>query len=120
MRIDGAKLVGVVVAAVASGAAFASSWDWTMDLKSRHWRTSTLSWAQNSHPDHPSMGWIQATFVAPPHEMWCHSSPAAKTSDCTEFHELLDEWLQDYLDTDSVPQGAFNSFPKECLSTCTP
>jgi hypothetical protein len=119
MRV-GAKLVGVVVSVAASGAAFASSWDWTMDFQSRHWRSSTLAWAQNSHPDHPTTTWIQTNFYPPPHEMWCHSSPSPRSADCTEFHELLNEWLQDYLDTDSVPQGAFNTFPKECTSVCTP
>ena len=120
MRIDGAKWVGVLLAGGVSGAAFATQWDWSTEFKSRHWRSSTLYWAQDTHPDHPSLSWIQANFYPPPHEMWCHSGPSPRAADCTEYHELLNEWLQDYLETDSVPSGAFNSFPKECTSTCTP
>ena len=118
MRIVPATVFGFM--AVASGAAFASGWDWGMDFQSRHWRSSTVTWAQNMDPDHPTSTWIQATFYPPPHEMWCHSAPAPKSADCTEFHELLNEWLQDYLETDAVPSSAFSNFPKECTSICTP
>ena len=120
MRIKGARVLGLVIGATAGGSAFAGAWDWTMEFQSRHWRSSTLTWAQNVDPDHPSATWIQANFYPPPHEMWCHAGPSPRTADCTEYHELLNEWLQDYLETDSVPSGAFNSFPKECTSTCTP
>ena len=120
MRIGGASVFGVMFATVTSGVAWATTWDWTDDFASRHWRTSTLAWAQNTDPDHPSATWIQATFYPPPHEMWCHGSPSPRAADCTEFHDLLNEWLQDYLETDTVPQGAFNTFPKECTSICTP
>ena len=120
MRIDGARVFGLTLVALVGGAAFASGWDWSTEFQDRHWRSSTLYWAQDSHPDHPSLSWIQSNFDPPPHELWCHSSPSPRGRDCTEFHALLDEWLQDFLDTDSVPQGAFNTFPKECLSTCTP
>jgi hypothetical protein len=120
MRIDGAKVFGMVFALVASGVAAAATWDWELDFQTRHWRSSTLTWAQNIHPDRPSATWIQATFYPPPHEMWCHGSPSPRSADCTEFHELLNEWLEEYLETDSVPQSAFSSFPKECVSSCTP
>ena len=120
MRVIGARVVGVVLGLAASGAALAAAWDWPTEFQSRHWRSSTQTWAQNAHPDHPSVTWIQATFYPPPHEMWCHSGPSPRSADCTEFHELLNEWLEDYLDTSSVPSGAFNTFPKECASICTP
>ena len=120
MRIGGAKRFGLVLAMVGSGVAFASNWDWDHEVQGRHWRSSTLYWAQNSHPDHPSLTWIQTNFDPPPHEMWCHASPNPRAGDCSELHARLEEWLQDFLDTDSVPQGAFNAFPKECMSLCTP
>jgi hypothetical protein len=118
MRVDRVMVLGFVVAA--SGAAYATGWDWSMDLQSRHWRTASQSWAQTVHPDHPSVTWIQANFYPPPHEMWCHTSPAPRSADCTEFHTRLNAWLQDYLVTDAVPQKAFDTFPKECTSICTP
>ena len=119
MRINGARVLGLTVTMV-GGTAFASGWDWSAEFQGRHWRSSTVTWAQNADPDHPSGTWIQATFYPPPHEMWCHSGPSPRSADCTEFHALLDEWLQDYLETDTVPQAAFNTFPKECTSICTP
>ena len=120
MRIKGTRALGAVLAMVASGAAWAPVWDWDNEFASRHWRSTALTWAQNTHPDHPSVSWIQTNFGPPPNEMWCHSSPAPTAADCSEFHDLLDEWLQDFLDTSSVPQGAFNTFPKECTTICTP
>ena len=118
MRVNRAMVLGFMVAS--SGAAFASGWDWGMDLQSRHWRTASQTWAQNIRSDRPSVTWIQANFYPPPHEMWCHTSPSPRSSDCTEFHSRLNAWLQDYLATDSVPSTAFDAFPKECTSICTP
>ena len=118
MRVDRVMVLGLVVAA--SGAASATGWDWPNEFQSRHWRTASQSWAQNIHPDRPSVTWIQANFYPPPHEMWCQTSPSPRSADCTEFHARLDEWLQDYLDTDTVPSQAFSTFPKECTSICTP
>jgi hypothetical protein len=120
MRMNYVRVLGVGVAILASGSAFATTWDWNMEFQNRHWRTASLTWAQNVDPDHPSTSWIQANFYPPPEEMWCHSSPSPRTADCTEFHALLNEWLQDYLEVDTVPQKAFSTFPKECTSICTP
>jgi hypothetical protein len=118
MRVDRAMVLGFLLAT--SGAAFATQWDWPTEFQSRHWRSSALTWAQNVDPDHPSASWIQANFYPPPDEMWCHASPSPRSGDCTEFHALLNEWLQDYLETDTVSQRAFSTFPKECSSVCTP
>jgi hypothetical protein len=52
--------------------------------------------------------------------MWCHGSPSPTQTDCTTFHTKLNTWLQGFLDTTDVPQGAFDTFPKECTSICTP
>jgi hypothetical protein len=120
MRMVGAKVVGVVLAAVAAGTAYAAMWDWTMEVQSRHWRTASLNWARNIHPAHPSTSWIQSNYIPPAHEIWCHNAPSPTAADCDEFSMRLEEWLQDFLDVSDVPESAFNTFPKECASVCTP
>ncbi len=120
MRIDGAKAFGITLTLLAGGTAFASVWDWPMEVQSRHWKSPTLQWAQNTHPDHPSVS-LDPVELRAAHARDVVPRLAAPTSaDCTEFHNRLNTWLQDYLDISNVPQGAFDTFPKECTSICRP
>jgi hypothetical protein len=120
MRFEGVRVLVMIGGLLASGAALASIWDWDVEFTSRHWRSATLAWAQDTHPAHPSLSWIQNNNPAPPHEMWCHYSESPASADCTTFHTKLNTWLQGFLDTQNVPQGAFDTFPKECASICIP
>jgi hypothetical protein len=121
MAIDRVCTLGLVMGLLTSGMAFAAgTWDWELEFTSRHWRNATLTWAKNVHPSHPSTTWIQANVAPPAHEMWCHYTGTPTVADCNTYYDKLEVWLQDYLDTDTVPMSAFTSFPKECASACVP
>jgi hypothetical protein len=123
MHIEGVRAFALGLGLFASGTALAASmWDWDDDFQSRHWRSATLTWAQNTHPSHPSLSWIQSNNPPPVHEMWCHysQSQAPTPADCAIFSDRLETWLADFLDTTHVPESAFASFPKECQSICVP
>ena len=113
--------MGVVVAGLAaSGVAWAVGWDWDVEFASRHWRSASLTWAQNIHPDHPTLQWIQDNNPPPAHEMWCeyNGNPAPTQNDCSTHHTKLVNWLKNYLNTQNPPQGAIDSYPNECSSIC--
>jgi hypothetical protein len=114
------RALAMTLGLLASGSAWALWWDWDEEFTSRHWRTNTLTWAQDIRSDHPTLVYIQANYSPPAHEMWCHHAQAPAAIDCATFHNKLDAWLQVYLNTQNVPQAAFDAFPKECASNCTP
>ncbi len=107
-------LTALLVATTAQ--AGGSDWEWDEEFASRHWRTATLNWASDVHPNHPSHATIIATMAPTPEEMWCHGPPSPTPDDLDIWKDLKDEWLRDFLDlgpNDPIP-GGLPPFPKEC------
>jgi hypothetical protein len=101
--------------------ALAIDWDWGDELASRQWRSESLDWASESHPDHPSPLVLLTTTAPPPRELWCTGATEPTEADCDTFDALLTDWTRDYLGLpaqSSVPAGVLSTFPAECASIC--
>lgn len=105
----------IAVAALTPAVASAASWDWTQEFSSRHWRTATLAWAQDIHPDHPSFADLQELYEPPAHEIWCANETTPTGAEIQEFNTRLNDWKRDFL---GIPAGqaipALPAFPQEC------
>ena len=105
-----------------SAALAGNGWDWSNEVANRHWRTASLNWASDIHPDRPSHQWIQTNHGPPPKEQWCDDSPDPVAADCDLYEDLLEDWVRSYLDVpagESLPDP-LAAYPEECSSYCTP
>lgn len=114
------KMVGIILAIVISTVSLSAyAWEWPEEQSLREWRTMTLNWASDIHPDSPTHSeLLQET--PPPRELWCIESPAPTQSDCAIFRNKLAAWLRVFLE---IPQedpvdDIDPDFPKECSSIC--
>jgi len=100
-----------------SALATAGGWDWDeLDLQHRIWRSASLTWASNIHPNHPSASFLQAYVAPPPRELWCYYNEAPLPSDCSEHHTRLEAWAQDYRGWYTAWNQLY--YPPECQSSC--
>lgn len=113
-------ILAAATAFAASPAHATGGWDWDEDFAPDHWRTATLQWAHDIHPNHPPIDLLLQAVAAPPDEPWCHAPPVPTLDDCDIHDGLIDGWLHEYL---GIP---FNQplpaqmipYPYECPSPC--
>ncbi|MFT5685805.1 MAG: hypothetical protein ACI8RZ_006759 [Myxococcota bacterium] len=102
--------------------ALALDWEWGDEVANREWNQASLSWAEGSHPNHPSQILLLTTTAPPPREMWCTDNSAPTETDCDIFDTLLEDWTQDFLgipDPGYAPNAVLIAFPSECNSICS-
>ncbi|MFZ5481765.1 MAG: hypothetical protein ACOZNI_33695 [Myxococcota bacterium] len=114
--MSGIRNLIVAAGLLAPASALAGDWDWTEEFSSRHWRTSTLQWAQDIRPDHPSFAYLQANYPPPAHEMWCHSLQQPTSQDFAIHTQKLNDWLHAYLNVPAQdPLPPLPPHPPECV-----
>ncbi len=113
------RTIAATFLALFSSVAFAAPWDWDEEGGSRFWRSASLWWAQDIHPQHPSISWIDQNVEPPPREMWCmHQGTPPSQTDCDIHHGLVEDWAEAYTGT-YVPWQDLD-YPRECPSSCYP
>ena len=91
---------------------------WTDVDEISQWNDDTLLWAQDVHPNTPSVVTIEAVAPSPPEELWCIDPEVEE--DCEIWEDLLSIWLHQFLGIDENEALPVNLplYPKLCPSTC--
>lgn len=114
-------LIALTASAEANTGNDSGEWGWETELQDRTWRPDTLSWAGSIHPNQPSEP-LLLLAAAPPREMYCAYNTVPVQSDCDEFNDRLEDWINDFLGNAPgtvVDQVILDSFPEECITICT-
>lgn len=98
--------------------AAANGWDWDEEIQFRIWRTATLQWAQDLHPQHPTISYLANAVNPPPRELWCADPGTPTYADCEEHKARLELWAENTFGYFTPAEDL--DWPRECPSSCYP
>lgn len=113
-----ALLMGLASTSAQAGD-WTEGWTWLADAEAP-WDQPTLLWAQQLHPQHPSLTVLANEFSAPPSEPWCIGAPMPSPLECGIYKESVYDWMYDFLEipySQPLPQNR-PPMPQACPSAC--